>query len=211
VSLQELHDHSPWLRRGVHPRAAGVPIAVCGLLVAAGLWLIGQGVFIQAKALVAQVLLEHAWSQTVATGKPVKAWSWADTYPVAKISFPRIGQSSIVLAAGGGEALAFGPAHVAGAPLPGASGTSVIGGHRDTHFTYLRDVKAGDEVVVTDARGAVIRYRATHSVIVHPGASGIATGGRRARLALVTCFPFDAVARADLRYVVFAEAIEPRH
>jgi sortase A len=211
VSLQEFQDHSPWLRRGVHPRAAGVPIVVCGLLVAAGLWLIGQGIYIQAKALVAQVLLEHAWSQTVATGKPVKAWSWADTYPVAKIFFPRIGQSSIVLAAGGGEALAFGPAHVAGSPLPGASGTSVIGGHRDTHFTYLRDVKAGDDIVVTDAHGAVTRYRATHSVIVHPSASGIATGGRRARLALVTCFPFDAVARADLRYVVFAEAIEPRH
>jgi sortase A len=87
----------------------------------------------------------------------------------------------------------------------------VIGGHRDTHFTYLRDVKAGDEIVVTDVRGSVIRYRATHSLIVHPGASGIATGGRRARLALVTCFPFDAVTRADLRYVVFAEAVEPRH
>lgn len=208
MSLQEFRDHSPWLRRGVHPRAAGLPIAVCGLLVAAGLWLIGQGVFIQAKAFVAQVLLEHAWSQTVATGKPVKAWSWADTYPVAKISFPRIGQASIVLAAGGGEALAFGPAHVAGSPLPGASGTSVIGGHRDTHFTYLRDVRAGDEIVVTDARGAVTRYRTTHSLIVHPGSSGIATGGRRARLALVTCFPFDAVARAELRYVVFAEVDE---
>ena len=211
MSLQEFQAYSPWLRRGDTPRAAGVAAILCGLMVAGGMLLVGQGVFIQAKALLAQMLLEHAWSQTVATGKPVKAWSWADTHPVAKISFPRIGQSSIVLAAGGGEALAFGPAHVAGSPLPGAKGTSVIGGHRDTHFTYLRDVRAGDEIVVTDARGAVIRYRATHSLIVHPGASGIATGGQRARLALVTCFPFDAVGRAELRYVVFAQAIEPRH
>ena len=211
MSLPEFHDYSPWLRRGVHPRAAGVVALLFVLMVGGGLWLVGQGVFIQAKAFLAQMLLEHAWSQTVATGKPVKAWSWADTHPVAKISFPRIGQSSIVLAAGGGEALAFGPAHVAGSPLPGAKGTSVIGGHRDTHFTYLRAVRAGDEIVVTDARGSVTRFRATHAVIVHPGASGIATGGRRARLALVTCFPFDAVARADLRFVVFAEAVEPRH
>lgn len=208
MSLQEFQDYLPWLRRGDTPRAASVLVIATGLLIAGGLWLVGQGLFIQAKALVAQVLLERAWEQTLSTGMPVKAWSWADTHPIARISFPRIGQSSIVLAAGGGEALAFGPAHVSGSPLPGAEGTSVIGGHRDTHFSYLREVKGGDEILITDARGVVTRFRATHALVLHPERSGIATGGSRARLALVTCFPFDAVGRATLRYVVFADADE---
>jgi sortase A len=191
------------------PRAATTlrPVLLAGvMLVVFGSLLVGQGLYIRAKAMLAQVLLERAWSETLATGRPVKAWSWADTHPVAKISFPRLGESEIVLEDGGGEALAFGPAHVAGSPLPGARGTSVIGGHRDTHFVFLKDVRQGDEIVVATANGYAVRYHVTGTAIVHPQSSGIATGGSVRRLALVTCYPFDAIGHSPLRYVVFAEA-----
>jgi sortase A len=171
-----------------------------------GSLLVGQGLFIRAKAVLAQMLLERAWSQTLETGRPVKAWSWADTHPVAKISFPRLGRSEIVLEDAGGEALAFGPAHVAGSPLPGARGTSVIGGHRDTHFVFLKDLRVDDEIDVSTIDGGSVRYRVTGTVIVHPQASGISTGGTARGLALVTCYPFDAIGHSPLRYVVFAEA-----
>ena len=190
------------------PRATRTvrPALLAGLLLLVmGTALLGQGVYIRAKAMLAQVLLERAWAETLATGRPVKAWSWADTHPVARVSFPRLGESAIVLEEAGGEALAFGPAHVAGSPLPGARGTSVIGGHRDTHFVFLKDVKVDDEVDVETANGQVVRYRITGSAVVHPQASGIATGGTTRRLALVTCYPFDALGHAPLRYVVFAE------
>ena len=42
------------------------------------------------------------------TGRPVKPWSWADTWPVARIIVPRIGRSAIALAGASGQALAFG-------------------------------------------------------------------------------------------------------
>jgi len=179
---------------------AGVVLVVFGSLLA------GQGLYIRAKAMLAQVLLERAWAETLATGRPVKAWSWADTHPVAKISFPRLGESEIVLEEAGGEALAFGPAHVAGSPVPGARGTSVIGGHRDTHFVFLKDVRQGDEIVVATSEGHAVTYHVTGTAIVHPQSSGIATGGLARRLALVTCYPFDAIGHSPLRYVVFAEA-----
>lgn len=183
------------------------PVLLAGvMLVVFGSLLVGQGLYIRAKAMLAQVLLERAWSETLATGRPVKAWSWADTHPVAKISLPRLGESEIVLEEAGGEALAFGPAHVAGSPLPGARGTSVIGGHRDTHFVFLKDVRQGDEIVVATSDGHAVTYRVTGTMIVHPQASGIATGGTARRLALVTCYPFDAIGHSPLRYVVFAEA-----
>ncbi len=49
------------------------------LLSLIGLLLFGQGAYIHAKALLAQVLLERAFDQTIATGNPTKPWSWADT------------------------------------------------------------------------------------------------------------------------------------
>ena len=64
----------------------------------AGLVLLGQGAYIHAKALLAQVLLERAFAETIATGRDVKPWSWADTWPVARIEVKRIGASAIVLA-----------------------------------------------------------------------------------------------------------------
>ena len=51
----------------------------------AGLVLFGQGACIHAKALLAQILLERAFAETIATGRAVKPWSWADTWPVARI------------------------------------------------------------------------------------------------------------------------------
>jgi sortase A len=115
-------------------------------------------------------------------------------------------ETAIVLEEAGGEAMAFGPAHVAASAKPGAVGVSVIGGHRDTHFSFIKHLKVGDEIAIQTVEGKTVRYRMTGSAIVHAGASGIATRAKTARLALVTCYPFDAVEHGPLRYVVFAEA-----
>ena len=174
-------------------------------LIALGTLFAGHGLYIRAKAEFAQILLEDAWTKTLTTGQPTKAWSWADTWPIARISIPRLNEHAIVLKEAGGEALAFGPAHVAASPMPGENGTTVIAAHRDTHFTFLKDLKPGDEIDITTSAGKTIRYRMTGSTIVHAQASGIMTKGKTQRLALVTCYPFDGLQRGPLRYVVFAE------
>src|SRR4051812_47678431 len=86
--------------------------AVALALATAGLVLFGQGAYIHAKALLAQLLLERAFSETVATGRDTKPWSWADTWPVARIEVKRLHAGTIVLAGSSGQALAFGPGHV---------------------------------------------------------------------------------------------------
>lgn len=177
------------------------------LLVVAGALVAGHGLFIRAKAEVAQILLDRAWEETLTTGRPTKAWSWADTWPIARIAFPRLGETAIVLKEAGGEALAFGPAHVAASVEPGAPGTSVIAAHRDTHFSYIKDLKPGDTVELTTKDGSKVAYLMTGAAVVHAQASGIAPRGATPRLALVTCYPFDGLQRGPLRYVVFAEAV----
>src|SRR5215475_8216731 len=104
------------------------------LLTLTGLILFGHGAYIHAKALLAQVLLERAFTETLATGHVTKPWSWADTWPVARIEIRRLKVSAIVLAGSSGQALAFGPGHVEQTADAGERGVAVYAAHRDTHF-----------------------------------------------------------------------------
>jgi sortase A len=168
----------------------------------------GQGLYIHAKAVLAQVLLERAFAESLASHTPVKPWSWADTWPVARLAVPRLGASAIVLAGASGQALAFGPGQLVGTPKPGEPGTSVIAAHRDTHFDFLGDLAAGDEIVVQRADGETRRFRVTGSRVVRFDSFGIDPSAKVHRLALVTCWPLAAVTSGPLRLVVEAELVD---
>ena len=176
-------------------------------LLTAGAWLFGGGLYIKAKAEVAQVLLDRAWDETLETGAATKPWSWFDTWPVAKVEVQRLQTSAIVLASASGQAMAFGPGHMAGTPTPGARGLSVIAAHRDTHFAFLQDVKIGDEFTITNQDGSTHTFQVTDTAIVHTDHSGLEAHGAGHRVALVTCYPFDALTQGPLRYVVLGERV----
>lgn len=184
------------------PHVTAILSAVAALL---GLLLIGQGLWIHAKALLAQVLLERAFAQTLAGGHDVKPWSWADTWPVARIEIPRLGRGVIVLAGSSGQALAFGPGHVEGTPPPGEDGTTVYAAHRDTHFDFIADVNVGDIIRVTRRDGAVISFRVSHTSVVRWDASGIDPLAAGRHLVLATCWPLAAATSTPLRYLVHAD------
>jgi sortase A len=176
-------------------------------LALAGLVLFGQGAYIHAKALVAQVLLERAFTEAIASGHATKPWSWADTWPVARIEVKRLHASAIVLAGSSGQALAFGPGHVELTPDAGERGVAVYSAHRDTHFSFLRDVVIGDEIAITRRDGNVFHYRADGASVVRFDASGIDPLTDGYELVLSTCWPFDAVMPGPERYVLHAALI----
>ena len=179
------------------------------LLALAGFILFGQGAWIHAKALLAQVLLERAFANTIATGHPTKPWSWADTWPVARIEVKRIGASAIVLAGSSGQALAFGPGHVELTPDAGERGVAVYAAHRDTHFRFLRNIAIGDEIDVTRSDGRLFRYRADATSVVRFDASGIDPLTNGYELVLSTCWPFDALNSGPDRYLLHATLMNP--
>jgi sortase A len=183
--------------------AAAVVLAAAGF----GFVEVGTGLYIKVKAQVAQVLLERAWMRTRAGEAEAKPWPWADTWPVARITVPRIGKSAVVLAGASGEAMAFAPGHITGTPLPGMPGIGVISGHRDTHFAFLREIVGGDLVMVSTADGNDHTYRVTATSVVRANASGIDPGAPGRGIALVTCYPFDAYGRGPERFVVHADEL----
>jgi len=174
------------------------------LLGLAGALLLGHGVYIHGKAMLAQLLLERAFRHSIASGEITKPWSWADTWPVARIEVPRLRASAIVLSGSSGQALAFGPGHVESTPDAGEPGIAVYAGHRDTHFHFLREVVIGDEIIMTRSDGRAFRYRADRASVVRFDASGIDPRGEGYQLALSTCWPFDAVTPSPERYVLHA-------
>jgi len=184
-------------------RAVGVAIV---MLASLGGWQLGHGVWIHVKAHLAQHLLQRAWARTVAGERDVKPWPWADTWPVARLKAPAHGVDVIVLAGVSGRTLAFGPGHAAGSAAPGAAGTAIVSGHRDTHFAFLARVRAGETLSMEVPGRAPVVFRVSETRVVDARTAVVLSDDAVSGLVLVTCYPFDAItAGGPLRYVVTAE------
>ena len=178
-------------------------------LIAVSVWQAGEAAYIHAKARLAQRLIASAWDRSLASGMGVKPWPWADTYPVARLEAPRQGAALMVLAGASGRTLAFGPGHIDGTPLPGEPGNAVVSGHRDTHFSFLRELRSGDTLLVHSASGRMVRYVVSGSEVVRNKDVRVLLDAGDDRLTLVTCYPLDSpVPGGSLRYVVIARRVD---
>jgi sortase A len=122
---------------------------------------------------------------------------------------PGRGIDLLVLKGANGRTLAWGPAHVEGTASPGSRGNAVVTGHRDTHFAFLRDLQRGDLLVIEAADSATRRYRVERTLVADRSALKLPDDERATTLALVTCYPFDAIdPGTPLRYAVVARADE---
>lgn len=179
---------------------------LCVVVCLAGVSRMAVGAMIPAKAVVAQILLERAFDRSLATDTRQKPWPWADMAPVARIGIKRLGVERIVLDTGSGEAMAFGPTLMPGGARIGARGTAVLAAHRDTHFRFLAQVRAGDVIDVEAQSGKVRHYRVTGADVVRWDRFAV-VDTPFSRLALSTCYPFGSNTRGPLRYVVYANEI----
>jgi sortase A len=190
------------IARRLQQARAGAGLA---LLVAAAV-LLGDRAHLAVKRQVAAFLIERAFRAHLEDGRAHRPWSWADTWPIARIEVPRLGVSRTVLAGASGGSLAFGPGHVDGTALPGTVGTAVVAGHRDGSFAFLAHVVPGDAIrVVTRDGTSTYRVEATW-VTTAEDASVLAPDGPR--LHLVTCHPFGGVLPGPDRFVVTAVRVQ---
>ncbi len=172
-------------------------------LMIAALWQLGLAGWIHIKASLAQVLLDRAWQQALVEDRNIRPWPWADTWPVAELTATRLGISDIVLAGDSGESLAFGPGLSFAGGMPHDEETVVISGHRDTHFSYLQHLKAGDRLILK-TRTAIHYYTVDNTEIVD--SRQFTLDNDKNALVLVTCYPFNSTASGgDDRFMVYAQ------
>lgn len=177
------------------------------LMLVVGIGFIVDSSYIYAKAKMAQVLIEDAWNDTIKGAKKVKPWSWADTWPVARLTMLKENIDLYVLNGTTGNSLAFGPGYMNGSSQPGYPGAMVIGGHRDTHFSFLKDVNIGDSFILQDTVGEVFNYEIIKAEIEDITRDKLTIDGyEQSVVKLITCYPFDAVVPGGpQRYVVTAQ------
>ncbi len=172
------------------------------LLLTAGTWLNSSYIFL--KAGLAQYLISDSWARSY-VGEALRPWPWADTWPIARIRFNK--DDLYVLSGAHGSALAFGPGHVDGTASPGTQGTSIVAGHRDTHFQRLEQLKPGDPIELQAIGKNWLTYVVDSTRVVDTRIEpGFRLSATDTRLILVTCYPFDAIdLGGPLRYVVEAD------
>jgi len=177
------------------------------VLLVSGSFLLTDGYWIRAKAVLAQILLQHAWEETLRTGENTKPWPWADTWPVARLRMARLNIDLIVLEGESGEVLAFGPGHLPASNISGYDGNCILSGHRDTSFRFLQDLTQKDILSLQIVDGSIHTYQVSKMFTRKAERLYLQETGRTV-LTLVTCYPFGAlIPGTKLRYVVFADRV----
>lgn len=183
--------------------------------------------WIQIKAYTAQLLLNNAWSRTLdntAINRKeyfFKPWSWADTWPVARMTVPKFNIDYLILDGMHGQSLAFGPGRVTNQevfgenlpvvsshvsvnhsiPLPNHS--RIIAGHKDTHFKFLEHLIIGDIVRIQNDQGSWTEYTVSNTEVSVPVDGRIPISDSKNEISLITCYPFTpTVLPSDKRYIV---------
>lgn len=173
------------------------------LLIGVGGALLGQQAYLGVKARLAQFLIERAYARHLAEGTVERPWAWADTYPIAKLSVPGLGEEHLILAGSSGTSMAFGVGHMDGTALPNTCGNCVITGHRDGVFAFLGELHPGDDIYLS-TRNAIRRYQVIDRLTVEERERWILEPSDDRLLTLVTCFPLNGLAPSSQRLVIVA-------
>lgn len=119
------------------------------------------------------------------------------------IEIPRLDTATIVEEGVSTGTLWKAVGHIPGTAFPGEPGNAVLAGHRDTYFSGLGDLKAGD-LVSFKSPTATYSYRVESTRIVEPDDGSVLRASKDATLTLITCYPFHYIGSAPQRYVVTA-------
>ena len=194
----------------LHTLARNLTTIIIVILFCTSLWQLATAGWIQGKAIIAQQLLNHSWDKTLIDinddkqAAQYRPWPWADTWPVAKLIVPQHHIEQIILAGDSGSSLAFGPGHSFASQEPNTTGLTMISAHRDTHFSFLENIKKGDAIYL-QTPGKNILYRVDDIKIVDSKTFSLQQVNDEKTLVLVTCFPFNAILTDNsLRYLVYA-------
>jgi len=198
---------------------------LAALLITAGILTVGTGIYLASIARISQEQAGNDWENKVARNESIRKRPTPDapedqtappqaepyredprSHPgdvLGRISFPRLREQLFVFT--GTDSLHRGPAWLMESAIPGEIGNTVIAGHRDTHFRFLKDIRIGDRIQV-ESGGATYWFTVKSTRIVSPRDLSPLRQGKSPQLTLITCYPFYYIGPAPKRFIVRAEA-----
>jgi len=171
--------------------------------------------WLPAKGWLSQQLISYSWHQTVDLKQKNKPWPWADTHPIAELSFKRLNKNIVVLNGGDTTTLAFSAGAIAPFNLVKSTKPFVVAGHQDSHFSFLEGVIMNDIISLADKDGKSQLYQVEAIDIVDASTGELPVLANDSQLILITCYPFssalnfanDTEIDSDERYVITAKLL----
>jgi sortase A len=127
---------------------------------------------------------------------------------LGRLELGRLGMSVMVREGTDSRSLMLAAGHLSGTALPGEDGNVVIAAHRDTFFRPLREVRPADTITLETIDGK-ISYVVEETLLVKPERTDLLRPTAERMLTLVTCYPFNYVGHAPLRFIVRARQVDP--
>ncbi len=125
---------------------------------------------------------------------------------LGRIEVPRLGISAIIAEGTTPELLRRAVGHVSSTSLPGKPGNVGLAGHRDTFLRKLEGVREDDVIRIVTLRGSYV-YRVKWRRVVAPHRIDLLDATAAPSLTLITCYPFQMVGPAPMRFVVRAKQV----
>ncbi|MGO9196477.1 MAG: class D sortase [Acidimicrobiales bacterium] len=203
----------------VRSRRSGWVLTVVGvLLVGAAAVGVGYPLWWQHRSAAGgqHLLHETLSSQPPATGVPhsktcrptLPSASSASDHLAGILEVPKLQLRAPVLQGLGDPVLNVAVGHDPASPWPGEAGESVVEAHDVSYFSGISSLKPGSQVLWRDACAETV-FEVTATEVVTPGTVLHPPPNDRG-LALVTCYPTDALFWTPTRYVVLTALVSTR-
>ena len=139
-------------------------------------------------------------SKTIAIANP------SEGSVIGYLSIPRIDTVIPILEGIDTNILVDGVGHYSDSALPGVTDNSVLAAHRDTDFKNLGKLRVGDQLTINTKWGNFI-YEVQRFRVVMADDSSVIVSTKDAELTLSTCFPFEYIGDAPMRFIVQASLV----
>ena len=127
---------------------------------------------------------------------------------IGTISIPQIHLTAPVIEGVGDADLRRGVGHVPGSAQDGGLGNMVLAAHRDTIFRPLRGIQRGMDIQIKGSEGT-FHYQVDSMQVVAPDRLEVLEISTQPEVTLITCYPFNFVGSAPMRFIVKAHLISP--
>ena len=174
------------------------------ILCVSAIFILLKPLFFYAKGFILQNKLQYEWEQTI-KNKQINLYG-NFIYPIGKIYINELNLNSIITSGDLEKSLEVSIAHIPNTSKPGEKGNVCLAGHRDTFFNSLKDVKINDIIEIEHLIG-IDQYQIKNIKIIKPDEVNYLNESNEPLLTLITCYPFEYLGNAPLRYMIQGKKI----